>query len=91
MDCNAYMDMILLLVMIIQFSSSLKNAKNPVVQAHLEIHSLSGYNKCYALATFTGYAGLWPLPWPACNVARVLTRHFFTFTHSSALGSRVVS
>ena len=30
-DCNAYMDMILLLVMIIQFSSSLKNAKNPAI------------------------------------------------------------
>ena len=31
MDCNAYMDMILLLVMIIQFSSSFKNAKHPAI------------------------------------------------------------
>ena len=30
-DCNAYVDMILLLVMIIKFSSSLKNAKNPAI------------------------------------------------------------
>ena len=41
-----------------------------------QIIDFEGYDVCkgeiHALATYTGYAGRWPLPWLACNVARAL-------------------